>query len=375
MLLGAAAGASAETYREAVEGTTGVSHFWPMGEASGSSFADVVGGANAEVSGGVTLGRAGRAGRRLLDLGAVQWVLGCGAREVDLSGTHELTVEFWMKWSAFADDDHLALEFTPNFNEYAGGFLVDPDATPGSDFAVSIGEGASRNTVFFERPSAGAWHYYAFVINTEAPAETEITPYVDGHAVSYTKTESGTGAGNFANSTLFWMSRDASTLFGAGSMQDLALYDTTLSSSTIGEHYELGEGGPKASFTSAPVVATAGCRCGSTPRAPPRRAARSPTMRGISTGAKATRPMRGGSATLSHTFSSPGTYTVDLRVKDSLGETATVSQTITVGAELGRYEQAVEETAGVAHFWPMGESAGSRSRMWSAARTRKRSAA
>jgi PKD repeat protein len=67
----------------------------------------------------------------------------------------------------------------------------------------------------------------------------------------------------------------------------------------------------------------------------------------------------GGSATISHTFSSPGTYTVDLRVKDSLGETATVSHTITVGAELGHYEQAVEETASVTHFWPMDESSGS----------------
>ncbi len=86
----------------------------------------------------------------------------------------------------------------------------------------------------------------------------QITPYVDGRAVSYTKTESGTGAGTFAKATLYWMSRDASTLFGAGSMQDLALYDTTLSSSTIAEHYELGEGGPKAAFTSSPVVATAG---------------------------------------------------------------------------------------------------------------------
>jgi hypothetical protein len=51
--------ASAETYPEAVEGTAGVAHFWPMGEASGSTFADVVGGANAEASGGVTLGEPG----------------------------------------------------------------------------------------------------------------------------------------------------------------------------------------------------------------------------------------------------------------------------------------------------------------------------
>ena len=52
----------------------------------------------------------------------------------------------------------------------------------------------------------------------------------------------------------------------------------------------------------------------------------------------------GESPSISHTFSSPGTYTVDLRVKNSLGETGTVSRTITVGAALGQYEQAVEKT-------------------------------
>lgn len=37
-LLGMApAAASAETYREAVEATTGVAHFWPMGEAGGAT--------------------------------------------------------------------------------------------------------------------------------------------------------------------------------------------------------------------------------------------------------------------------------------------------------------------------------------------------
>ncbi|HXA53876.1 MAG TPA: PKD domain-containing protein [Solirubrobacteraceae bacterium] len=145
-----------------------------------------------------------------------------------------------MKWSAYGEDDHLALEFTPNFNEYPGGFLIDPDAAGTERFGVGIGEGSSRNTVYFARPSAGVWHYYAFVIDSK----------------SY---------------------------------------------STDG----------------------------------------------------------GGSATISHTFSAPGTYTIDLRVKDSLGETATVSHTVTVGAELGRYEQAVEDTAGVTHFWPMSKASGS----------------
>ncbi len=263
-----------------------------------------------------------------------------------------------MKWSSYGADDHLAMEFTPNFNEHDGGFLVDPDATPGTDFAASIGRGSSVNTVFFERPTAGAWHYYAFVINSEASAAEEITPYVDGHAVSYTKSASGTGAGNFANSTLFWMSRDASTLFGAGNMQDLALYETTLSSGTILSHYELGDHGPKASFASTPVAATAGVPVHLD-------ASDSSSTAGPITdyawdfnGSKTYGTNTGETPTTTHTFTEPGTYTVDLKVTESEGRTSIFNKTITVGSALPAYEQAIEGTTGLAHFWPMGETSG-----------------
>jgi PKD repeat protein len=358
LLLAAARGARAETYEHAVETTSGLAHFWPMGEAGGAtSFADVVGGANAEVLSGVTLGEPGGL---IGDSATSALFSGSGAARasVDLSGTHELTIEFWMKWSTYGADDHLALEFTPNFNEYNGGFLVDPDATPGSDFAASLGRGSSVNTVFFKRPSAGEWHYYAFVLNTEASAAEEITPYVDGHAVSFTKSESGTGAGNFANSTLFWMSRDASTLFGAGSMQDLALYDTTLSSGTILHHYELGAYGPKASFISTPLAATAGVpvhldASGSSSTAGP-----ITDYAWDFNGSKTYGTNTGETPTTSHTFTEPGTYTVDLKVTESEGSSATISKTITVAAALPPYEQAVESTSGLAHFWPMDEASG-----------------
>jgi PKD repeat protein len=362
LILGGARMAYAETYEHAVESTTGLAHFWPMGEAGGAtSFADSVGGANAEVLGGVTLGEPGGLIGDSSTSALFNGSTGAARASVNLSGTHELTVEFWMKWSTYGADDHLAMEFTPNFNEYNGGFLVDPDATPGSEFAVSIGRGSSVNTVFFKRPTAGEWHYYAFVINSEAPAAEEITPYVDGHAVTFTKSESGTGAGNFANSTLFWMSRDASTLFGAGNMQDLALYETTLSSSTILHHYELGAFGPKASFTDTPIAATAGVpvrldASGSSSTAGP-----ITDYAWDFNGSKTYGTDTGETPTTTHTFTEPGTYTVDLKVTESEGSSATTSKTIVVGAALPPYEQAVEGTTGLAHFWPMDEASGATS--------------
>ncbi len=131
VLLLAASSAFGESYTEAVEGTSGVVHFWPMGESSGSSFADVVGSANAEVTSGVTLGEPGGLVEDSSTSAAFDGTSGAADANVDLSGTSELTIEFWMKWKAYGADDHLALEFTPNFNDNPGGFLVDPDATPG----------------------------------------------------------------------------------------------------------------------------------------------------------------------------------------------------------------------------------------------------
>ena len=157
----------------------------------------------------------------------------------------------------------LAFEFTPNFNSNPGGFLVDPNAPEeGGKFAVGIGSGSSRNTVYFERPSEGQWHYYAIVMNTGASAENQITPYVDGKVVPYTKTMSGTGAGNFANSTLYFMSRAGSALFGTGDLDEVALYNRVLSAATIDDHFSgtakvIGEP-PAASFTVAPNPAQSG---------------------------------------------------------------------------------------------------------------------
>ena len=85
---------------------------------------------------------------------------------MNLSGTSAVTVEFWLKWDGFVDDDQLAMELTDNFNANNGGFLIDPNASNGS-FGVAIGNDGGRNNVYFARPSAGQWHHYAFVLDTE----------------------------------------------------------------------------------------------------------------------------------------------------------------------------------------------------------------
>ena len=174
-----------------------------------------------------------------------------GAIPLNLSGTSQVTVEFWLKWNAYANNDSLAMELTPNFNETSGGFLVDPNASQfGGTFGVAIGTSGTRNSVYFPRPSAGVWHHYAFVLNSAAPAASEITPYVDGEPVSFQQEGVETGPGPFANSTLYLMSRDGSSLFGAGALQYLAIYNQPLSAATIFQHY-YSHGGEEAPQTAA----------------------------------------------------------------------------------------------------------------------------
>jgi hypothetical protein len=55
--------------------------------------------------------------------------------------------------------------------------------------------------------------------------------------VSVTKGSSGTGAGNFANSTLYFMSRGGTTQFAPGTLDEVAIYNTALTATQIAAHY------------------------------------------------------------------------------------------------------------------------------------------
>jgi YD repeat-containing protein len=246
-------------YRGEVIATSGVHNYWRFGEKSGSTFADAVGSSPATAQGGFALGATGALEGDLDTAATFDGATGAASANVDLSATSQLTLEFWLNWAAYANDDDLALEFTPNFNNINGGFLVDPNAGEmGGKFGVGLGRGESRNNVYFARPSAGAWHHYAFVFDTTAPAAQQIIPYVDGKPISYEKLNTGIGAGKFANSTLSFMSRNASALFGKGNLDELSIYSRALTGTEIGAHFQASRTNklPQASFTVSPNPAT-----------------------------------------------------------------------------------------------------------------------
>jgi hypothetical protein len=46
------------------------------------------------------------------------------AAAIDLSSVSTITVEFWLNWDAYADNDDLAMEFSTNYNANTDSFMV-----------------------------------------------------------------------------------------------------------------------------------------------------------------------------------------------------------------------------------------------------------
>jgi YD repeat-containing protein len=320
-------------YASTIAATPGLLDYWRLGDGPGTTFADAVGSQPATAQGGVTFGATGAIASEPDTSASFDGTSGAASVPLDLSGTSQLTLEFWMNWSAYANNDALAFEFTPNFNSNGGGFLIDPNAGElGGKFGVAIGREGSRNNVYFPRPSAGSWHHYTFVFNTQAAAGEQITPYVDGKPVSFEKLNSGTGAGNFANSTLYFMSRAANSLFGKGNLDEVALYNRALSATEVENHYlaRSAHNPPSAVLTANPNPAATGSPV---------------TFDGsgsVASGGTITKyewdldgngtyeTNTGSTPTASKTFAKGGEYTVGLRVTDDQGATGTTTKTVTI---------------------------------------------
>jgi hypothetical protein len=157
-----------------------------------------------------------------------------GSVALDLSAHNSLTLSFWMYWNAYANDDDLCMEFTPTANSNNGWFL-DPNDSGDGRFSFRVGP-ASGQYYRFTRPSAAAWHHYAFRFNRGVAGASVV--WVDGNRVALSTIEAETSlSGNFANSTLYIMSRAGSALFGAGRYADIRIYKGMIQGSVVRSLY------------------------------------------------------------------------------------------------------------------------------------------
>ncbi len=155
---------------------------------------------------------------------------------INLSSSPIITLSFWMNWTTNSGDDDLAFEYTNNYNN-KDGFIVDwNSSTGGQSFEVGM---SSFDTKFWSdttaQPSAGSWHLVDVVFNRTTPVNKV---YVDGSLQTLTPGSQGLNPGtNFANSTLYFMSRGTSSLNGAGVLDEVKVSTSERSANWITAEY------------------------------------------------------------------------------------------------------------------------------------------
>jgi len=176
---------------------------------------------------------------------------------IDLSALSQFTLELWFKFASYPGADNLLAEYTVNYNGSSGGFLIDPNNSTEWDVNMQSG-GYDIWSLTGVRPSTGVWHHGVFLLDRPAAVGSQIKVYFDGVLVSVT--DIGTDVtGNFANDILYLMSRAGSSLFLAGSLDEVAGYSGLLSPARITAHYDART----ASGTGAVVVSEEKTRSGS----------------------------------------------------------------------------------------------------------------
>ena len=247
-------------YEASILATPGLLHYYQLGESSGPTVKDSKGTANGTLS-GVTYGVPGAVngdpntavsfpGAGDPDEGEAG---SYGTVRLNLSEQSAITVEFWLKWNAFGNNDALAMEFTPNSNENAGGFLIDPNSPEfGGIFGVGIGDGAARNSIYFARPCGGGMAPLRVRARPHAAgANTRSPPTLTASRWPSPRKAKEPARGTSPARPCTCSRAMPTTLFGNGSLDDLAIYGGDLSAARIQEHFQDNGTDPRptASFT------------------------------------------------------------------------------------------------------------------------------
>ena len=218
---------------------TNLVNYWTFDSnwISGTKAYSAFGSRNTGTTAGSPTATKGKVGQALAFNGSSQTV----SSAIDLSGTAQVTVAFWMKWTTFANTDNLAMEFGSAGTYGGNGILIDPNSgSTGNDFLIDNG-GASPNFDnggHFPRPSAGVWHHYVLTFDRSLGTALQTGAYVDGVPQTVTQIFSSTvNGGNFANGTIYMMSRTGTTLWGAGSLDDVRIYSRILTASDAKQLY------------------------------------------------------------------------------------------------------------------------------------------
>lgn len=147
------------------------------------------------------------------------------ASAIDFGGATLVSISVWLYWDAYANDNDLALET----NTFATGNPAEVQLNPNSSapsgvFLVNVNADVGNNSVTFTRPSAAAWHHYLINIDIGHATQEVRSVYVDGSSVTLTGNQTNNNTQGFGSEVWYLMSRENTSLFGAGRIADLAFW-------------------------------------------------------------------------------------------------------------------------------------------------------
>ncbi|WP_332030352.1 LamG-like jellyroll fold domain-containing protein [Kaistella sp.] len=148
------------------------------------------------------------------------------------------------------NSDKVTVSFGMKTTQTATSVLIEMSATLGSNNAFNvINNNSGANTILAAMRTTsinskaiamthdGIWRHFAIEFNrSEAVNADKIKFYVNGNLFASVPTSTGVNVGNFVNNILFIGQRNASTFPFVGSLQNLKIYNRTL---TTAEHIGL----------------------------------------------------------------------------------------------------------------------------------------
>ena len=225
-------------------------YYWPMNETAGTAVYDVAGTNDALAAAGVTRNAPGV----LLGSSAPSSSFsgdstGSVIAQTSVAGPNTFTLEAWFKTTDANGGKIIGFgnSKTGLSSKYDRHLYLDAAGR----LLFGVYSGATRTITTVSPYNDGVWH-----LATATLSSVGMALYVDGAPVAtdpnYTTAESGSGYWHIGMDTS-WSGDTALS----GSIDEVAVYSTALSSSKILWHYAVATGKPFSSFTAAPSGVTA----------------------------------------------------------------------------------------------------------------------
>lgn len=166
-----------------------------------------------------------------------------GRVAINLSSYNKITLCFWLNVTSYDSNARVGLEYTADVNS-TNGFLVLIDNSVAQEIRPSMHctSPAGYQARYYARMPANETHFYSIIFDRTTGTLSGVSLYIDGNSQAATSTPftDNFNSTNFDNSTLFIMSRNETSSYGNGALNDLRIYSGSLTQEEIKILYNLG---------------------------------------------------------------------------------------------------------------------------------------